>query len=115
VRQARGARSHLEERDNGPLVVIDVVVPEQELVRRLAGVASARTAERRRRQGTWWRIARAAACDGAADDDNQDVVLERLKVYQHTTGRSRVLPQPVTFRVVNGAQAPDAWRTSSTR
>jgi adenylate kinase len=41
-------------------------------------------------------------------DDNQDVVLERLKVYQRATGpvleyyRGRP-----TFRVVNGAQAPD--------
>ena len=41
-------------------------------------------------------------------DDNQDVVLERLKVYQHATRpvleyyRSRP-----TFRVVNGAQAPE--------
>jgi adenylate kinase family enzyme len=41
-------------------------------------------------------------------DDNQDVVLERLKVYQHAT-------RPVldyyrdrpTFRVVNGAQSPE--------
>src|ERR1044071_7542874 len=37
VTQAEALDRILGERDNGPLVVIDVVVPEQELVRRLAG------------------------------------------------------------------------------
>jgi adenylate kinase len=97
----------MEERAQGPLVVIDVMVPEQELVRRLDG---------RRicgRCGTNAEVGKPACgkCGGAlvvrADDDGQ-VVIERLKVYERATRpvldhyRSRP-----TFRVVNGAQAPE--------
>jgi seryl-tRNA synthetase len=37
VAQARALDQIMEERANGPLVVVDVMVPEEELVRRLAG------------------------------------------------------------------------------
>lgn len=109
VEQARALDRVMAERDNGPLVVVDVVVPEEELVRRLAGrricascggnadpAASART---------------CGGCGGALvqrADDTQDVVRDRLDVYARST-------RPVldyyrerpTFRTLHGAQAPD--------
>ena len=107
VGQAAALDRLMEERAQGPLVVIDVVVPEQELVRRLDG---------RRICGRCGTNAEAGKpvcgkCGGElvvrADDDGQ-VVLERLKVYERAT-------RPVldfyrgrpTFRVVNGAQAQE--------
>lgn len=109
VAQARALDQIVEERGNGPLVIVDIVVPEQELVRRLA--------ERRicSKCGTNAEPGAAAntceRCGGelvTRVDDNKEVVIERLKVYQRTT-------QPLveyyrerpTFRVVNGAQGPD--------
>src|SRR5688572_29249118 len=37
VSQARSLDAIIKERGNGPLIVVDIVVPEEELVRRLAG------------------------------------------------------------------------------
>jgi len=106
VEQARALDVIMEERGNGPLIVIDVVVPEDELVRRLA--------ERRICQVCGTNASPSAAssacekCGGTLVkrvDDNVGVVLERLKVYHRAT-------RPVlefyrgrpTFRVVDGAQ-----------
>jgi len=107
VGQAAALDRLMEERAQGPLVVIDVVVPEQELVRRLGS---------RRICGRCGTNAEAgkpvcAKCSGAlvvrADDDGQ-VVLERLKIYERATrpvlDYYRVRP---TFRMVNGAQAAE--------
>ena len=107
VGQAAALDRLMEERAQGPLVVIDVVVPEQELVRRLDG---------RRICGRCGTNAEAGKpvcgkCGGElvvrADDDGQ-VVLERLKIYERATRPVleyyRTRP---TFRVVNGAQAPE--------
>jgi adenylate kinase len=103
VGQAVALDALMEERGLGPLVVIDVVVPEQELVRRLGS---------RRICGQCGNNADpgkdVCKCGGAlvvrADDDGQ-VVLERLKVYERATkpvlDYYRTRP---TFRVVNGAQ-----------
>jgi adenylate kinase len=107
VEQAVALDALMEERAQGPLVVIDVVVPEDELVRRLDG---------RRicgRCGTNADPGKAACskCGGElvvrADDDGQ-VVLERLKIYERTTRPvlDHYRPRP-TFRVVNGAQAQE--------
>jgi adenylate kinase len=107
VGQAAALDRLMDERAQGPLVVIDVVVPEQELVRRLDG---------RRicgRCGTNAEAGKASCgkCGGElivrADDDGQ-VVLERLKIYERATRPVleyyRARP---TFRVVNGAQAAE--------
>jgi len=107
VGQAAALDRLMDERAQGPLVVIDVVVPEQELVRRLDG---------RRICGRCGTNAEAGKpvcgkCGGElvvrADDDGQ-VVVERLKVYERATRPVleyyRARP---TFRVVNGAQAPE--------
>ena len=96
--------------DRDPLIVVDIVVPEAELVRRLgtrmicddcgtgAPVGSAVGAA-------------CAKCGGRLvqrADDNQAVVIERLKVYHRQSEPLveyyRVRP---TFRSIDGAQAPD--------
>ena len=107
VGQARALDGLMEERRQGSLVVIDVVVGEEELVRRLGS---------RRICGACGRNAELAAvacvkCGAElvtrADDDAQ-VVIERLKVYERATrpvlDYYRTRP---TFRVVNGSQAPE--------
>jgi adenylate kinase len=95
-----------------PLIVVDIVVPEAELVRRLstrmicqdcganAPVKVAAAA-----------AARCAKCGGLLvqrADDNQEVVLERLKVYhlqsEPLVEYYRVRP---TFRSIDGAQDPE--------
>jgi adenylate kinase len=93
---------------SGPLIVVDVAVPEPELVKRLAGRRICAKC------GANAASLDATACDKCAGqlvqraDDDQDVVLERLRVYQQSTKPVleyyRARP---TFRVVNGAQAPE--------
>ena len=105
VEQAVALDALMDERAQGPLVVIDVVVPEQELVRRLGSRRICGQCGTNAEPGK----AECSKCGGAlvvrADDDSQ-VVLERLKVYERATrpvlDHYRARP---TFRVVNGAQA----------
>ena len=109
VAQARALDQILDDRGQEALVVVDVVVPEAELVRRLASrrICSncGTTADPMHLEAT------CVKCGGKLvqrADDNNGVVLERLKVYHRET-------KPVleyyrrrpTFRAVNGAQAPD--------
>jgi adenylate kinase len=107
VAQAEALDAMMRERNNGPLVVIDVEVPQQELVRRL----SMRRICVRCGANATPSAAACAACGGELEqraDDSDQVVLDRLNVYQHAT-------RPVldfyrerpTFRVVNGAQPPE--------
>ena len=106
VAQARALDQIVGERGNGPLVVVDMVVPEDELVRRLAGRRicskcgnNAAPAE----QGDTCR-----KCGGTLvqrSDDGEDVVTERLKVYMKTTKPLvEYYRDRPTFRVVNGMQ-----------
>jgi adenylate kinase len=107
VEQAVALDGLMEERGQGPLVVIDVVVPDQELVRRLG---SRRICGRCGSNAEPGKTA-CSKCGGElvvrADDDGQ-VVLERLKVYERATrpvlDHYRARP---TFRVVNGAQSQE--------
>jgi len=93
VAQASALDAIMRGRD--PLIVIDIVVPEPELVRRLSSRV----------------ICDDPLCGGhlvRRADDSADVVRERLKVY-HAQVRPLVdyyRPRP-TFRSVNGAQPPD--------
>lgn len=112
VAQAEALDCIVAERNNGPLVVVDVRVPERELVRRLAGrliCAKCGTNAELPKAGDTAPAA-CAKCGGELvqrTDDNEEVVRERLKVYDRATKplvdfyRDRP-----TFRVVNGAQAP---------
>ncbi len=109
VAQAQALDAILAERDGGPLIVIDVRAPQGELVRRL----STR------------RI--CASCGANADpfdsgnecrrcggelvqrtDDNEEIVRKRLAVYERDTKPLvEYYRDRPTFRVVNGAQAPE--------
>jgi adenylate kinase len=99
-----------------PLIIVDIEVPEEELVRRLgarmicadcgANAEGVQPADAAGPKGV-----RCAKCGGRLKqraDDNEAVVLERLKVYRRDTEplvdfyRNRS-----TFRSVNGAQSPD--------
>jgi adenylate kinase len=108
VAQARALDELVKRLAAGPLIVIDVAVPEHELVRRLA---SRRICSGCGTNAAPPYVEACAKCGGQLvqrTDDDQGVVLERLKVYQQST-------RPVldyyrgrpTFRVVNGAQAPE--------
>lgn len=108
VAQARALDELMARTDSGPLIVIDVAVPEQELVRRLGSRRICRTC------GTNASAVDALACAKCGGeliqraDDDQGVVRERLKVYQTST--KPVLEyyrERPTFRVVNGAQSPE--------
>jgi len=97
-------------KDRDPLIVVEIVVPEAELVRRLSTrmvcEGCGETAH-----GAAAKLAVCQRCGGRLvqrNDDNDAVVRERLKVYHRQT-------QPLveyyhlrpTFRSVNGSQAPD--------
>jgi adenylate kinase len=109
VAQARALDHIMEERRNGPLVIIDVGVPEAELVTRLAGrrICSNCGAG----ADPFGAAATCRKCGGQLvqrADDNRDVVLERLKIYQQSTRPVlEFYRQRPTFRLVNGAQAPE--------
>jgi adenylate kinase len=92
----------------GPLVVLDVVVPEDVLVKRLA---TRRICERCGANAALNWSDSCEKCGGALvarTDDGDDIVLERLKVYQRQT-------KPLvdyyaargTLRPINGNQAAD--------
>jgi adenylate kinase len=111
VPQARALDQIIGERGHGPLVVVDVVVPEKELVRRLAGRRICSACGTNAEPSEAGSRPVCGKCGGALvqrTDDNDNVVSERLKVYMRQT-------QPLvdyyrerpTFRVVNGAQAPE--------
>jgi adenylate kinase len=108
VAQASALDGIMTERD--PLIVVDIVVPEAELVRRLGTRMICDDC------GTGGPVgstigAACLKCGGRLvqrADDNQAVVIERLKVYHRQSEPLveyyRVRP---TFRSIDGAQAPD--------
>jgi len=98
-------------RGRDPLIVLDIVVPEAELVRRLSTRLICKECGHNAELGHVDVKERCAICGGELiqrTDDSGVVVLERLKVYRTATKPLvdfyRVRP---TFRSVNGAQAPD--------
>jgi adenylate kinase len=113
VPQARALDEMLATR--GPLIVVEIQVPDEELVRR---VVSRRICSNCGRTvsafGDGAALERCATCGGALvsrSDDSEGVVRDRLKVYWRET-------QPMiayyhtrpTYRAVNGAQAPERVR-----
>jgi adenylate kinase len=107
VPQAR-ALDELMERRASPLIVVDVAVPEQELVRRLA---YRRICSVCGTDAGPMGVSTCNECGGQLvqrPDDDSDVVLERLRVYQQsTTPVLEYYRGRPTFRVVNGAQPPE--------
>jgi adenylate kinase len=94
-----------------PLVVVDIAVPEDELVRRLGARQVCESCGTNAEPGAASPSGPCAKCGGRLKqraDDTVTVVLERLKVYHRDTqplvDYYRARP---TFRSVNGAQAPD--------
>jgi len=107
--QARALDQIIEERRSGPLLIVDIVVPEDELVRRLAGRRICSKCGIN--ADPFGASSVCAKCGGELIqrvDDNKEVVLERLKVYQRATRPVlEYYRERPTFRVVNGAQAPE--------
>ena len=112
VAQAQALDELVERMDSGPLIVVDIAVPEHELVRRLA---SRRICSTCGTNAGPLDVDSCGKCGGQLvqrTDDDKGVVLERLRVYQQAT--KPVLEyyrQRPTFRVVNGAQAPERVAT----
>jgi adenylate kinase len=107
VAQASALDGIMSERD--PLIVVDIVVPEAELVRRLGTRSICRLCGANAAVGSTVGAA-CLKCGGRLvqrTDDNQTVVLERLKVY-HRQSEPLVEYYKVrpTFRSIDGAQGP---------
>ena len=94
-----------------PLIVLDIVVPESELARRLGtrmicGDCGTNADVKEAVPG------RCGKCGGRLiqrADDNNGVVLERFKIYQRATKPLvEFYRERSTFRSINGAQAADS-------
>jgi adenylate kinase len=116
VTQAQALDALMMGRD--PLIILDIVVPEAELVRRL-GARMICEACGHNADGRETTPGVCHFCGGKLTqraDDNAMVVLERFKVYQKATKplvdfyRSRV-----TFRSIDGAQSLDRVAADLTR
>jgi adenylate kinase len=109
VAQARALDQLIEELCQGTLVVVDLVVPEQELVRRLAERRICANCGANAAPGETGATCRKCGGEMATRvDDDKAVVLERLKVYERTTKPLvEYYRERPRFRVVNGAQAPE--------
>ena len=96
-----------------PLIVIDIIVPESELVRRLGSRMVCTRCGSNADPSDTKAISTlvCSKCGGQLTqraDDNQSVVLERLKVYHANTAPLVAYYQGrPTFRAVDGAQAAD--------
>jgi adenylate kinase len=109
VTQAGALDTIMTERGNGPLVIIDVAVPEEELVRRLASRRICSKCGANADPGDTSDECRKCGGDMIQRvDDNESVVRERLRVYQRSTRPVlEFYRQRPTFRVVDGAQPPE--------
>lgn len=101
-----------------PLIVIDIVVPEAELVRRLGsrlvcGKCGSNADPSDARAISTLVCSKCGGQLTQRTDDNGSVVLERLKVYHANTAPLVAYYQGrPTFRAVDGAQAPDVVAAS---
>ena len=108
VAQARELDQIMNERNNGPLIVVDVMVPPEELVRRLATRRICVDCGTNADPEASDRCLKCGGCLEQRADDNQDVVRERLSVYvRETKPVLEFYRERPTFRVVNGAQSPE--------
>src|SRR4051794_22682176 len=111
VAQARALDSVMTGRS--PLIVIDIVVPEAELIRRLGSrlicANCGSNADPSDSQAI--ETMRCRKCGGPLKqraDDNEGVVRERLKVYHaNTAPLVNYYRERPTFRAVDGAQRPE--------
>jgi adenylate kinase len=109
VAQAEALDSMMDGR--GSLIVVDVVVPEAELVRRLGSRMICSVCGTNADSAADPSSDRCQRCGGELvqrSDDSQRVVLERLKVYhRQTEPLVEYYRRRPTFRSVNGAQPQD--------
>lgn len=114
VPQAKALDTMIEGR--GPVVVVEIQVPDEELVRRMVSrrvcASCGRTVSAVASDGST--VDHCTSCGGplaSRSDDRETIVRDRLKVYWRET-------QPMiafyhtrpTYRAVNGAQLPDRVR-----
>ena len=96
--------------DRGPIVVLQLAVPTDELVRRLSGRRICGSCGRNAPPNTP-ATAACATCGGALvqrPDDAEEVVRERLRVFERDTRPLVEFYQPrPTFYVVDGNRPPD--------
>lgn len=101
--------------DRGPLIVVEIKVPDDELVRRVRGrricASCGRTVSAFAGEGA---EDKCAFCGGrlvARSDDSEQTVRDRLRVYRRETQPMIAFYQGrPTYRAVDGAQAPEAVR-----
>lgn len=110
VAQAQALDRIMAERGGGPLIVVDLAVADDELVRRLTERKICAKCGLTADPFDTPPATACARCGGELvqrSDDRRDVVMERLRVYARSTKPLidfyRARP---TFRIVNGAQAP---------
>ena len=94
-----------------PLIIVDIAVPEAELVRRLSGRLICADCGTNATPGNGAVSLRCGMCGGQLvqrADDTEAVVLERLAVYRRDTKPlvDHYRPRP-TFCSIDGAQVPD--------
>jgi adenylate kinase len=108
VDQARALDRLMDELGKGQLLVVDLVVAEEDLVRRLAGRRICSSCGENAAADDGPKCRRCGGELTQRPDDREEVVRERLNVYARSTKPLvdfyRARP---TFRAVNGAQAPD--------
>lgn len=109
VTQAAALDEIVQGRD--PLVVVEITVPDSELVRRLSSRMVCDSCGTTADEAAAKAAAECQRCGGKLvqrSDDNDRVVLDRLKVYhQQTRPLVEYYQMRPTFRSVNGSQAPD--------
>jgi adenylate kinase len=114
VPQARALDHMLEGR--GPLIVVEIQVPDEELVRRVRGRRICSNCGRTVSafNGSAAQAVTCAFCGGqlvARSDDSEAIVRDRLKVYWRETQPMIAYYQArPTYRIVDGLQEPERVR-----
>jgi adenylate kinase len=113
VPQARALDEMLVGR--GPLIVVEIQVPDEELVRRVRGrrICADCGQTDSAFKGDSAEAARCANCGGPLvprADDGENTVRDRLKVWRETQPMIEFYKSRPTYRVVNGADSPERVR-----
>jgi adenylate kinase len=102
--------------ERGPLIVVEIRVPDEELVRRVVSRRICASCGRMVSafEGDAVSAQNCVTCGGelvSRSDDSEAVIRDRLKVYWRETQPMIAFYQPrATYRAVNGAQPPDRVR-----